>query len=406
LYTSSELCYNKTADRLATRMQHMRDSIKRIAILGSTGSIGQQTLDVVRSFPDRFEVVGLGAGKNAALLRRQLKEFHPRMISLDAADSKDKLPSPQHQIKSPAEIAAHPDVDLVVIAISGKAGLEPTLAAIRAGKSIALATKEAIVMAGGIITTEAKKRGVQIMPIDSEPNAIWQCLRGEEQGIKRLILTASGGPFRQMSAGKLKTVTPEQALDHPTWKMGPKVTIDSATLMNKGFEAIELSWLFSVPLDRIEVVIHPQSIIHSMVEFVDGSVKAQLSIPDMHLPIQYALFYPQRAPSNDRPRIDFTNIPGVSRRSRSSALTFEPPDMQRFPCLRLALEAGRKGGTYPAVLSAADEVAVELFTKGRIGFMDIPKLVEQALDEHDSISNPSLNDILDADAWARERVQP
>jgi 1-deoxy-D-xylulose-5-phosphate reductoisomerase len=187
--------------------------------------------------------------------------------------------------------------------------------------------------------------------------------------------------------------------------MGPKVTIDSATLMNKGFEAIELSWLFSVPLDRIEVVIHPQSIIHSMVEFVDGSVKAQLSIPDMHLPIQYALFYPQRASSNDRPRIDFTNIPGVSRRSRSSALTFEPPDMQRFPCLRLALEAGRKGGTYPAVLSAADEVAVELFMKGRIGFMDIPRLVGQALDKHDSISNPSLDDILAADAWARERVQ-
>jgi len=385
-------------------MGNMRNSIKRIAILGSTGSIGQQTLDVVRSFPDRFEVVGLGAGKNAALLRKQIKEFQPRMLSFDAADSRDKLSSSQHRIMSPAEIAAHPDVDLVVIAISGKAGLEPTLAAIRAGKSIALATKEAIVMAGGIITAEAGKRGVQIMPIDSEPSAIWQCLRGEEQGIERLILTASGGPFRQMPAGKLETVTPEQALDHPTWKMGPKVTIDSATLMNKGFEAIELSWLFSVPLDRIEVVIHPQSIIHSMVEFVDGSVKAQLSIPDMHLPIQYALFYPQRAPSNDRPRIDFTNIPGVPKRSRSSALTFEPPDMQRFPCLRLALEAGRKGGTYPAVLSAADEVAVELFMKGRIGFMDIPRLVEQALGEHDSISNPSLDDVLTADAWARERV--
>lgn len=406
MYTSSELCYNKTADRLATRMGNMRNSIKRIAILGSTGSIGQQTLDVVRSFPDRFEVVGLGAGRNATLLRKQIKEFQPRILSLDTDGSRDKLSSPQHQIMSPQEIAAHPDVDLVVIAISGKAGLEPTIAAIRAKKSIALATKEAIVMAGGIITAEARKRGVQIMPIDSEPSAIWQCLRGEEQGIRRLILTASGGPFRQMSAGKLKTVTPEQALDHPTWKMGPKVTIDSATLMNKGFEAIELSWLFSVPLDRIEVVIHPQSIIHSMVEFVDGSVKAQLSIPDMHLPIQYALFYPQRAPSNDRPHIDFTNIPDVSRRSRSSALTFESPDMERFPCLRLALEAGRKGGTYPAVLSAADEVAVELFMKGRIGFMDIPRLVGQALDEHDSISNPSLDDILAADAWARERVHP
>jgi 1-deoxy-D-xylulose-5-phosphate reductoisomerase len=303
-------------------------------------------------------------------------------------------------------IATHPDVDLVVIAISGKAGLEPTLAAIRAKKSIALATKEAIVMAGGIIIAEARKSGVQIMPIDSEPSAIWQCLRGEEQGIRRLILTASGGPFRKMSPKKLQAVTSKQALDHPTWKMGPKITIDSATLMNKGFEAIELSWLFGVPLDRIEVVIHPQSIIHSMVEFVDGSVKGQLSIPDMRLPIQYALFYPERVPSNERPRIDFTHISNVSGPSDISALTFEPPDTQRFPCLRLALEAGRRSGTYPAVLSAADEVAVELFMKGRIGFMDIPRLVGQALDEHDSISNPSLDDILAADAWARERVKP
>jgi 1-deoxy-D-xylulose-5-phosphate reductoisomerase len=386
-------------------MGDMRDSVKRIAILGSTGSIGQQTLDIVRCFPERFAVVGLGAGKNAALLRKQIKEFHPQMISSDAADSRDKLSSPQHQIMSPTEIASHPDVDLVVIAISGKAGLEPTLAAIRAGKSIALATKEAIVMAGGIITAEARKRGVHIMPIDSEPSAIWQCLRGEERGIRRLILTASGGPFRQMPVDKLEAVTPEQALDHPTWKMGKKITIDSATLMNKGFEAIELSWLFSVPLDRIEIVIHPQSIIHSMVEFVDGSVKAQLSIPDMHLPIQYAMFYPQRISSNDRPRIDFTSIPNASRRSRGSALTFEPPDTERFPCLRLALEAGRRGGTYPAVLSAADEVAVELFMKQRIGFMDIPRLVGQALEDHNSISNPSLGDVLAADAWARERVQ-
>jgi len=283
----------------------------------------------------------------------------------------------------------------VVIAISGKAGLSPTLAAIRAKKSIALATKEVLVMAGGIITAEAKRHGVQIMPIDSEPSAIWQCLRGEEEGIARLILTASGGPFRHLSLDELKEVAPQQALAHPTWRMGPKVTIDSATLMNKGFEAIELSWLFDVPIEDIEIVIHPQSIIHSMVEFVDGSIKAQLSPPDMRLPIQYALFYPERLP-NKLPHLDLSNI---------SALTFEPPDLERFPCLKLALEAGRKGGTYPAVLSAADEVAVTLFLEELIGFLDIPKLVAEALEEHQSTPHPSLEDVLAADAWARGRIQ-
>ncbi len=372
---------------------------RRIAILGSTGSIGQQALDVVRKFPDRFQVVGLAAGRNVALLHQQVEEFKPDVVSIDAADSRGRLADVDCEITSVGRLAAHPDVDIVVIAIAGRAGLAPTLEAIRSSKSVALATKEALVMAGNIVTAGARAHGVEIMPIDSEPSAIWQCLRGEGREIARIILTASGGPFRQLSPDELRTVTPEQALDHPTWNMGRKVTIDSATLMNKGFEAIEISWLFDVPIDRIEIVVHPQSIIHSMVEFVDGSVKAQLSLPDMRYPIQYALFYPERAPDSWLPHIDFNDI-------SARALTFETPDMERFPCLRMALEAGRRGGTCPAVLSAADEVAVEMFLQGHIGFTDIPSLVERALGKHRSISNPSLDDILSADAWAREMMIP
>jgi len=376
--------------------------MKRLAILGSTGSIGQQTLDVVRSFPDRFQVIGLAAGRNAALLQGQIGEFQPKLVSIELASLREGLHGLKCEIRSPEELAAHPEVDLVVIAISGKAGLDPTLAAIRAGKSIALATKEVLVMAGEFVTAEARRHGAQILPIDSEPSAIWQCLRGEGNRIAKLILTASGGPFRHLSPDELSKVTPQQALDHPTWRMGPKVTIDSATLMNKGFEVIESHWLFNIPFDQIEIVVHPQSIVHSMVEFADGSIKAQLSPPDMRLPIQYALFYPER-PSSKLPRLDFS-FSNSSNVSNISALTFEPPDLEKFPCLKLALEAGRKGGTYPAVLSAADEVAVELFMEHRIGFLDIAKLVEEAMEEHRSISNPSLEEILAADAWARERI--
>ena len=372
----------------------MGNNVKRLAILGSTGSIGQQTLDVVRSFPDRFRVVGLGAGRNSALLTEQIEEFQPKLVSIDSAHSSEILHGLKCELLSGNELVASPDVDLVVMAISGKAGLDPTLAAIRAKKSIALATKEVLVMAGGIITAEAKKHGVQILPIDSEPSAIWQCLRGEEQQITRLILTASGGPFRHLTTEELRKVTPQQALAHPTWRMGPKITIDSATLMNKGFEAIEISWLFDVPIDNIEIVIHPQSIIHSMVEFADGSIKAQMSPPDMRLPIQYALLYPERLPNNF-PHLDL---------SSTTALTFEPPDGEQFPCLNLALDASRKGGTYPAVLSTADEVAVALFLEERISFTDIPKLVAEALDEHHSTPHPSLEDVLAADDWARRRV--
>ena len=371
----------------------MGGGAKRLAVLGSTGSIGQQTLDVVRSFPDRFEVVALAAGRNVGLLAGQVDEFNPTYVcSLE----RPTLPATVRQTSTADEMASHPDVDLVVMAISGMAGLAPTLAAIRAGKDIALATKEVLVAAGEIVMAEVEACGARLLPVDSEPSAIWQCLQGEDKGVSRLILTASGGPFRHLTPEELKAVTPRQALEHPTWKMGKKVTIDSATLMNKGFEVIETHWLFGVPFDRIEVVVHPQSIVHSMVEFVDGSVKAQLSVPDMRLPIQYALFYPQR-PVSDLPRLDLV---------QTGSLGFEPPDMEGFPCLRLALEAGRLGGTYPAVLSAADEVAVELFLDGRIGFHEIPMVVGAALEQHESTASPTLEDVIAADAWARDRVRP
>jgi len=363
--------------------------VKRIAVLGSTGSIGQQTLDVIRAFPRLFRVVGLAAGKNADLLVKQVDEFKPDFV----CGEQTLLAGLKCQQLSLEEIACHPDVDLVVIATSGKAGLSPTLAAIRAGKTIALANKEPLVMAGETVTGEAKLSGAQILPIDSEHSAIWQCLGGEKQKAVRIILTASGGPFRNYSLAQLKEVNVEQALNHPSWRMGRKVTIDSATLMNKGLEVIEAHWLFNMPYDRIEVLVHPQCIIHSMVEFVDGSIKAQLSYPDMRLPIQYALSYPGRLANIQLPKVDW---------SKFSNLTFEPPNHEVFPCLKLAIEAGRRGGTYPTVLCAVDEVAVELFLSRRIKFLDIPRLVELTLEKHVSTARPTIEEIWAADAWARE----
>lgn len=373
----------------------MGSSIKRVAILGSTGSIGQQTLEVVRMFLDRFCIVGLAAGKNVSLLEKQIREFQPRFVYCQDGEAPSRLPSGAYELLSLEDIASHPEVDIVVIATAGKAGLSPTLAAIKAGKKIALANKESLVMAGEIITSEARSRGVQILPVDSEHSAIWQCLEGEIPSVARLILTASGGPFRHYSLAQLDRVTAEQALGHPTWQMGRKVTIDSATLMNKGLEVIEAHWLFNVPFENIEVIIHPQSIVHSMVEFVDGSIKAQLSYPDMRLPIQYALSYPERLANPELPRLDWHHI---------SQLTFEQPDLDTFPCLRLAIEAGKKGGTYPAVVCAADEVAVELFLSRRIKFTDITHLVERTLEQHQATTHPTLEDIMAADVWAREKV--
>jgi len=297
------------------------------------------------------------------------------------------------QFLSVEDIASHPEVDFVVVATVGKAGLSPTLAALRAGKTVALASKEVLVMAGEIIVREASLHKAEILPIDSEHSAIWQCLQGEDTKPRRLLLTASGGPFYRYSQAQLAEVTPDQALQHPVWQMGKKVTIDSATLMNKGLEVIEAHWLFSFPFDSIEILIHPQSIIHSMVEFTDGSLKAQLSWPDMRLPIQYALSYPRRWPNPELPRLNWNNI---------SSLDFESVDYDKFPCLKLAVEAGKSGGTYSAVLCAADEVAVEFFLSHRTRFTDIARIVQETLDQHQNISRPSLEDILAADNWARE----
>lgn len=365
--------------------------MKNLAILGSTGSIGQQTLDVVRNLPNRFRVIGLAGGKNTALLAEQISEFQPKLVY-----SLPKLTPPgKTQSLSMEEIASHPEIDLVVIATTGKIGLSPTMAAISAGKEIALANKEILVMAGEIIIAEAKQHHAKILPIDSEHSAIWQCLRGEKAGVARLILTASGGPLYHYTPSQLASVTVKEALQHPTWKMGKKVTIDSATLMNKGLEAIEAHWLFTIPFDKIGVVLHPQSIIHSLVEFVDGSLKAQLSIPDMRLPIQYALSYPNRLSNSRLPRIDLAEI---------KSLTFETIDYAKFPCLELALDAGRKGGTYPTVLCAADETATDLFIANHIRFSDIPVIIAQTIELHQGIANPNVDEILAADAWARENA--
>ncbi len=374
----------------------MSDDLVNVALLGSTGSIGRQTLEVVRAHPGIFRIIGLAAGRNGELLKQQIDEFNPPFFYSQEAEKSSVPNSAASRFLSLEDMASLGDVDIVVVATSGKAGLAPTLAAVRAGKKVALANKESLVMAGEIVMNEAKRSGASILPVDSEHSAIWQCLNGESQPAKRLILTASGGPFRGYTPEKLKEVTLAQALKHPSWQMGSKVTIDSATLMNKGLEIIEAHWLFDMPFENIDVVVHPQSIVHSMVEYTDGSLKAQLSYPDMRLPIQYALSYPEHLPNNDIRKIDWADI---------NSLTFEPPDYDTFPCLKLAMEAGRKGGSKPAVLCAADEVAVELFLNGHIGFTDIPALIEKTLEGHKAIAHPDIEEILEADSWARDKVR-
>ncbi len=371
----------------------MNNAVKRLAVLGSTGSIGRQTLEVVRALPSRFSIAGLAAGGNIKLLKSQISEFDPEFVY--CRDEKLKPPDEGCRVLSMEEMASHPEVDTVVVATPGNSGLGPTLAAARAGKDIALANKESLVGAGRIVTAEAKRSGARLMPVDSEHSAIWQCLEGETRPPARLILTASGGPFRNYSPAQLKKVTAEQALKHPSWRMGKKVSIDSATMMNKGLEVIEAHWLFGVPIDDIRILIHPQSIVHSIVEFIDGSAKAQLSCPDMRLPIQYALTYPQRLANPELPKLDWGLI---------GHLDFEEPDGDTFPCLGLAIEAGKKGGTYPAVLAAADEVAIELFLSQKTGFSDIPAIIERVLDLHRPVAQPILEEITAADAWARERA--
>ncbi len=372
----------------------MGDSVKKIAVLGSTGSIGRQTLEVVRALPNRFKIIALAAGNNTSLLAEQISEFKPEVVFCQGDKTPLDTTGIDYEFLTLEEIACHPDVDIVVAGTSGKVGLKATLSAVKAGKTIALANKESLVMIGEIITAEAKRSNAAILPVDSEHSAIWQCLRGETQP-ERIILTASGGPFRGYTRNELEKVTAEQALRHPSWQMGEKITIDSATLMNKGLEIIEARWLFDMPVDKISVVIHPQSIIHSMVEFADGSTKAQLSYPDMRMPIQYALTYPDRLQNETLYKMDWDNM---------QDFTFEKPDYDMFPCLDLAMEAIRKGGTYTAALCAADEAVVELFLKDQIGFMDIPRFIKQVLDEHRSVTGPSLDDILEVDIQVRKRV--
>jgi 1-deoxy-D-xylulose-5-phosphate reductoisomerase len=376
--------------------------MKNIVLLGSTGSIGTSTLKVVEDLPSQLRLVGLAAGNNADLLADQALRHHPLRVSIQDPAKAPALAARLSGIPVSTgetgllELATLPDAHIVLIAIVGTAGLAPALAAIRAGKDIAVASKEILVMAGGIVMEEARRHHVRVLAVDSEHSAIFQCLADKPaSSVRNLWLTASGGPFRDRARWPLDTlaqVTLEQALKHPSWVMGRKITIDSATLFNKGLEMIEARWLFDIPMDRVQVVVHPQSIVHSMVEFIDGSILAQLSSPDMCLPIQYALTYPERAPS-DRVATNFARI---------GSLTFEEPDTDRFPSLGLARRAGVIGGTLPAVFNAANEVAVERFCQRNIGFLDITRLVAHVMDQHQVVDSPDLPRILTADAWARQ----
>jgi 1-deoxy-D-xylulose-5-phosphate reductoisomerase len=379
--------------------------MKKITILGSTGSIGLSALDVIYKNPERFRVVALAAGKNISLLKKQIEKFKPKVVSVSTKESALKLHealNAKSRVKifydeeGLKEIASFPSADMVISSISGSAGLIPTLAAIEAGKDIALANKETMVMAGEIVTKRAIKKGVKIIPVDSEHSAIFQCLEGHKrQNLRRIILTASGGPFLNFTRNELKKVSLSQTLRHPNWKMGKKITIDSASMMNKGLEIIEAKWLFNVEIVDIDVLIHPQSIVHSLVEFIDGVLLAQMGVPDMKIPIAYALTYPERI-HNDLPSLNI---------AKTGNLEFFKPDIKKFPCLGIAYAAGLCGGTAPAVLNAADEVAVSAFMENKIRFIDLPEIIEKILARHDSIKDPSLDDILQADLWARKETK-
>ncbi|MEI6692777.1 MAG: 1-deoxy-D-xylulose-5-phosphate reductoisomerase [Chlorobium sp.] len=378
--------------------------MRSLTILGSTGSIGLSTLDVIRQHPDRFSVAGLAAGLDVQTLAEQIKEFRPEAVSVKDAESVKKLqvllgdykPEIFFGIEGATTIAASTRSDMVVSAIVGAAGLVPTVNAIKAGKHIALANKETLVVAGQLVSDLVTKHNVHLLPVDSEHSAIFQSLAGHRnEDVERIILTASGGPFRNTSEDELKNVTLEQALRHPQWSMGAKITIDSATMMNKGLEVIEAHWLFNMPAEKISVVVHPQSIVHSMVEYIDGCVIAQLGAPDMRAPIAYALSYPERCASGI-PKLDLITI---------GTLTFEKPDMVRFPALRLAFEALKAGMTYPAVLNAANEIAVAAFLDKKIGFTDIAKMVDKTMQAHTAYNPVELDEYLQADKWARETAQ-
>ena len=384
--------------------------MKHLAILGSTGSIGKSALSVVATHPDEFSVAGIAAKSSVELMERQIRRFRPRRAALHDKDAADELRRRIRDLKS-VEILAGPEavlaistmdeVDLVLEGIGGSAGLLPTLEAIRAGKDLAFVNKEVLVMCGSLVMQAVKENDVRLLPVDSEMSAIFQCLSNcgedsrERGDVHRLILTASGGPFRHTDVNELDSVIPKEALNHPKWDMGSKITIDSATMMNKGLEVIEAKWLFDIELSKIEVIIHPQSIIHSLVEFVDGSLLAQLSVTDMRLPIQYALAYPNRL-TTPVPRLNLSDI---------RTLHLEPVDFEKFPCLSLAYTAAEVGGTLPTVLSGADEIVVQAFLDEKIGFMDIPDILEVVMDRHETELAPGFDDILAADQWAKLTAQ-
>ena len=374
---------------------------KNIVLLGATGSIGVSTQKVAADLPEHVRIIGMASRENVAGMEKACRQFKPAAVAMTDRDKAREL---EQRLGTPVltgekglvELATLPEADIVLVAIVGTAGLEPALAAIRAGKDLAVASKEILVMAGELVMSEAKKHGVKVLPVDSEHSAIFQCLEGRHPAdVKRLILTASGGPFRQTPREQFAGITVAQALKHPSWSMGQKITIDSATLFNKGLEMIEARWLFDIEIDRVDVVVHPQSIVHSMVEFKDGSMLAQLSAPDMRHPIQYALIGPRRLP-NSMPPTDLAKI---------GTLTFEEPDRVKFPSLRLAQVAGRVGGTLPAVFNAANEVAVARFVAGQIKFTDIFVTVEKTMNAHRPVSQPPLYAILEADAWARREAE-
>ena len=372
----------------------------KIAILGSTGSIGHSTLEVIEKYPEKYQVVGLSAGYNAELLQEQIRKFKPKAVSLSDESGQDILndcPGTEvlFGVEGACKIAAMPEADVVVAAISGSAGLLPTLEAVKAGKTVALANKESLVMAGELIISEAKKNKADIIPVDSEHSAIFQLLKDKKiEDVKNIILTASGGPFLGSTLEELENVSPEEALKHPRWKMGNKVTIDSASMMNKGLEVIEAHYIFGMPAEKIKVIVHPQSIVHSMVEFIDGTVFAQLSHPDMKAPIAYALSCPDRLDNIVEP-LSFADI---------GKLTFEDPDYERFPNLRLAFRALETGGLMPVIMNSANEVAVQKFCDGLIGFTSISKLIEKVMDSFNDNGGRALDDILEADKWARDEA--
>jgi 1-deoxy-D-xylulose-5-phosphate reductoisomerase len=378
--------------------------MRRLAVLGSTGSIGTSTLEVVGAHPDRFQVTALAARANVDLLAEQVRRHAPRFVSVateaSARELRQRLGRTSTEVgwgtEGLLQAASDSGADVVVSAIVGGAGLSPTMGAIAAGKDVALANKESLVMAGHLVTAEAKRRGVRILPVDSEHSAVFQCLGGRDGSqLRRIVLTASGGPFRARPRATFASITPEEALKHPNWAMGKKITIDSATLMNKGLEVIEAHWLFHLPVTQVDVVIHPQSIVHSLVEFVDGSMLAQLGVPDMRVPIQYALTYPERRASAV-PRLALESLSG---------LTFEAVDRERFPCLDLAYEAAQAGGSAPAVLNAANEVAVQRFLSRRIGFDEIPSLIRKALDAHPGRAVSTVEEVLEVDREVRRRLE-